>query len=93
MEVTKAFESILTKNHPRKLWVDQGSEFYNKTFDKLLKSKNIKIYHTCNEGKAVVVERFNRTLTSIMYKYFTANNTYNYIDSLDRMLINKQYYS
>ena len=38
-EVTKAFESILTKNHPRKLWIDQGSEFYNKTFDKLLKSK------------------------------------------------------
>ena len=38
-EVTKAFESILTKKYPKKLWVDQGSEFYNKTFDKLLKSK------------------------------------------------------
>ena len=37
LEVTKAFETILTnKNLPRKLWVDQGSEFYNKTFDKLL---------------------------------------------------------
>ena len=57
-EVTKAFESILTKSHPRKLWVDQDSEFYNKTFDKLLKSKNIDVYHTFNEGKAVVVEKF-----------------------------------
>ena len=38
-EVTKAFKSILTKNHPKKLWVDQGFEFYNKTFDKLLKRK------------------------------------------------------
>ena len=37
LEVTKAFETILTnENHPKKLWVDQGSEFYNKTFDKLL---------------------------------------------------------
>ena len=71
-EVTKAFESILTKNHHRKLWVDQGSEFYNKTFDKLLKSKNIEIYHTFDEGKAVVIERFNRTLKIIMYKYLTA---------------------
>ena len=46
LEATRAFESILSKNHPKKLWVDQGSEFYNKTFDKLLKSKNIEIYNT-----------------------------------------------
>ena len=51
LDVTNAFETILTnKNFPKKLWVDQGSEFYNKTFDKLLKSKSIKIYHTFNEG-------------------------------------------
>ena len=38
-EVTKAFETILTnKNLPRKLWVDQGSKFYNKTFEKLQKT-------------------------------------------------------
>ena len=39
-EVGKVFDSIMNKNHPKKLWVDQGSKFYNKTFDKLLKSKN-----------------------------------------------------
>ena len=49
-----------------KLWVDQASEFYNRTFDKLLKSININIYHTFNKGKAVVVERFNRTLKIIV---------------------------
>ena len=38
LEVSKAFESILTKNQPKKLWADQGSEFYNKTFDALLKN-------------------------------------------------------
>ena len=82
----KAFETILTKNHSKKLWVCQGSEFYNKTFDKLLKSKSIEIYHTFNEGKAVIDERFNRTLKNIMYKYLTASNTFNYIDVLDGMI-------
>ena len=87
LEVTKAFSNILTtKNHPKKLWVDQGSEFYNKTFDNLLKNYSIEIYHTFNEGKAVIVERFNRTLKGIMYKYLTANNTNNYIDKLDKMI-------
>ena len=42
------------------------------------------MYHTFNEGKAVIVERFNRTLKNIMFKYFTVNNTY--IDSLDKMV-------
>ena len=42
LEVTKAFETILTnKNLPRKLWADQGSEFCNKTFDKLQIHKNL----------------------------------------------------
>ena len=43
-------------------------------------------YYKFNEGKAVIVERFKRTLKSIMYKYFTANNTHKYIDALDGMI-------
>ena len=43
-EVAKAFESIMTKNHPKILWVDKGYEFYNKIVDKLLKSKSIEIF-------------------------------------------------
>ena len=34
------------------------------------------------------MERFNRTFKNIMFKYFTANNTYNYIDALDKMVRN-----
>ena len=44
------------------------------------------MYHTFNEGKVVIIERFNRTFKNIIFKYFTANNTYNYIDSLDKMV-------
>ena len=48
------------------------------------------MYGTFNEGKAVVIERFNRTLKNKMYKYFTANNTYKYVDLLPD-LINEYY--
>ena len=42
--------------------LDQGSEFYNRTFDKWLGDNKIERYSTYNEGKAVVIERFYRTL-------------------------------
>ena len=46
------------------------------------------MYSTLNEGKAVVIERFNRTLKIIMRKYFTANNTRFYLDALDQTVKN-----
>ena len=44
------------------------------------------MYSTFNEGKAVVIERFNRTLKTVMWKYFTANSTRFYHDALDQMV-------
>ena len=46
------------------------------------------MYSTFNEGKVVVIERFNRTLKNIMWEYFTANNTRFYLDALDQMVKN-----
>ena len=46
------------------------------------------MYSTFNEGKAIVIERFNRTLKNIIWKYFTANNTRLYLDALDQMVKN-----
>ena len=45
-----------------KIWVDQGSEFYNNAFKDFLKINNIEMYSTYNEGKSVVAEKFIRTL-------------------------------
>ena len=47
---------------PNKIWVGQGSEFYNISFKEFLKTSNIEMYSTHNEGKYVVAERFIRTL-------------------------------
>ena len=51
---------------------DQGSEFYNNTFEDFLKISNIEMYSTYNEGKSVVAERFIRTLKSKTFKHMTA---------------------
>ncbi len=93
--IVKAFDKITTTRKPNKLWVDKGKEFYNKTFDKWLQNNNVSLYSTFNEGKAVVIERFNRTMKATMWKYFTAQNTKKYIDILDKLIdqYNKNYHS
>ena len=61
--VTKAFKDIYKDGHSSSyLWTDKGSEFYNESMREMLKSKNIKLYSTHNEPKAMIAERFIRTL-------------------------------
>ena len=86
--ITNIFQSIVktSKRKPNKLWADNGSEIYNNVFKKWLVENEIKMYSTFNEGKAVVIERFNRTSKNKMYKYFTANNTCKYVDVLPDLI-------
>ena len=62
--IVNAFKKILSdfSRKPHKIWVDQGSEFYKKSFKGFLKINNIEMYSMYNEGKSVVDERFIRTL-------------------------------
>ena len=71
--IVNAFQSILDKSgrKPNKIWVDQGSEFYNQNFKKWLENNEISMYSTYNEGKSVVAERFIRTLQNKLYKHMT----------------------
>ena len=64
------------------LWTDKGSEFISKHFKELLKKNYIKLYHTENEEKSSVVERWNRTMKNRMWKMFSANNNTVYWDKL-----------
>ena len=68
------------------LWTDKGKEFYNKNVAELLRKNNIHLYSTENEEKASVVERWNRTIKTKMWKYFSANNTKKYIDILSQLI-------
>ena len=66
-----------------KIWVDQGSEFYNHVFKRRLSRNNIIMYSTYNEGKSVVAERLIRTLENKLYKHMTATGKNVYYDVLD----------
>ena len=71
------------KRKPNKIWVFQGSEFYNSSFKKWLKDNGIKMYSTYNEGKSVVPERFIKTLKNKIYKHMTAVSKNIHSDVLD----------
>ena len=68
---------------PNKIWVDKGSEFYNSSFKKWLKDKDIEMYSIHYEGKSVVAERFIRTLKTKIYKYMTLVSKNVYTNKLD----------
>ena len=84
--VTDALESIFKDHTPKKLWVDQGNEFYNQVLEPVLKKHDIQIYSTHNDEKCSVVERWNRTIKTQLWKYFTANGTYQYTDVLQALI-------
>ena len=52
--VINAFQKKISKRKQNRIWVDQGSEFYNNAFKKFLKENNVEMYSTFNEGKSVV---------------------------------------
>ena len=87
--IVNAFQKIISEGRkPNKIWVDQGSEFYNKSFKDFLKINNIEMYSTCNEGKSVVAERFIRTIKTKIHKYMTAISKNVYYHVLDD-IVNK----
>ena len=90
-ETSKALENIFKKasNPPKKIWTDEGKEFYNKNVDSLRKKYNdIIIYSTYGNAKASIVERFNRTIKNMMYKQFTINGNHKWINIIND-LVNK----
>ena len=83
------FKKIISKGRkPNKIWVDQGSEFYNQSFKAFLKINNIEMYSTFNECKSVVAERFIRTLKNKIFKHMTAISKNVYFDVLND-IVNK----
>ena len=102
LSITNGFKTILSEGpqggsespqggfavqKPEKLWVDRGSEFYNKTFKSLLKEYETKLYSTYSDLKAVFIERFNRTLLHIINKPMFINGDGNWVKILNDTVI------
>ena len=87
LDVTAAFQNIISG--PRKcqtLQTDNGKEFENATFQRLLRENNIKFFTISSVYKAELVERWNRTLKSKMWKYFTHTGRHRWVDVLPRLV-------
>ena len=66
---------------PDRIWVDRGSKFYNRSMKSWLQDNDIGMYSTHNEVKAVVAEKFIRTLRNKICKYMTLLLKHLYIDN------------
>jgi transposase InsO family protein len=85
--VINAFKKVLKIRRPDGIFSDNGTEFRNKKFKSFLHNEGIQFFTSNNQDvKASIAERMIRTLKSKLYKHFTANNTYNYLKVLPKIL-------
>ena len=75
LEIARVLEEIFRERVCKRLQTDKGKEYLNQHVHKLLTKYNIELWTSKNEVKASLVEGFNRTMKTRMYKYLTANNT------------------
>ena len=83
--VLEAFKSILKSagEYPRIIVTDRGTEFFNKLFQTFCEQSNIKLLTPDSSVHAAYIERFNRSLQSLIYKYMTENETHRFIDRIN----------
>ena len=91
-DIKPCFEKIFKKNKPKYVWSDKESSFFCKEMQQFFKDSNVKIYHTNSHLKAVVIERFNRSLRELIVKEFVKNNNtiwYNILPKLIKIYNNR----
>lgn len=97
-EVAAAFKDIFREGRiPKRIQTDQGKEFENRDVARLFREHNIELFSVKSAYKAAMVERFNRTLKTKLWKYFTMSLkqewtkvlqdvVYSYNNSVHRMI-------
>ena len=95
--ITSAFQRFVkvSNRKPRKILVEKGIKFYNRSMKSWLEKIDIGMYSTYNEPKSVVAERFIRTLNNKIYKHMTSISKNVCNDKLDHTVIeyNNTYHS
>ena len=92
-EVVRALRDIFASMErdgrpmPRSAWADQGKEFLAKKVQNLFKQHAIHFYST-RDGKikSSAVERVIQTVMQMLYRYFTLNDTLEYLPVLQDMV-------
>jgi hypothetical protein len=88
LDTTRALEAIFmrTTRRPQRIETDKGREFYNGYFARTCRREGIHHFSTNSRHKASVAERFNRSIKELMYKHFTATNTYRWVEVLPELV-------
>ncbi len=86
--VLNALKDIVreSKRQPKKLWTDEGREFLNSEMKQWRDEHGIIIYHTYGPHKASIVEAFNKTLKTMMWKKLTAMNSHRWLSILQGLI-------
>ena len=86
LDIKPCFEKIFKERKPKYIWSDQESSFFSKEMLKFFEDNNVKIYHTYSNLKAVLIERFNRSLRELMMKSFVKNNNTVWYNILPKLI-------
>ena len=88
--INEAIEPILKESKCNYVECDNGSEFTNKLFKDLMKKYDVQIIYVDvgNHRALGTVDRFCRTIRSLINKYLEANETTKYIDTLPDLVYN-----
>jgi hypothetical protein len=86
-DVAEAIESIFKETIPPKLLqTDQGLEFYNQHVRRILDEYDVELFSVYSEKKAAIVERVQRTIQERMYRAFTYQGNYKWLDLLPKLI-------
>lgn len=86
-EIVEAFKILLQERKPEKIQSDQGKEFLNSQVKQLFANNGINFFTSTDDViKCAIVERFNRTLRTRIYRYLHYYNTRRYIDDLQKIV-------
>ena len=88
-------KKYLKKNKPDYIWCDKEPTVLSKEMQLFFKNNNVTIYLTNSHLKAVIVERFNRSLRELMMKEFVKNNNTVWYNMLPKLIkiYNNRYHS
>ena len=87
--ITVAFGQVLTiakRRHPRRLQTDKSKKFFNSNVQALMKRHDIHQFASESEQKAVVVERFNRTIKTRIWTYLSDRGTVRWVDVIQDLV-------
>ena len=85
-DVAQAFTDIFQDGGKTyKLRTDKGTEFTNRTVQKLFKDEEVHHFVTHNDPKASIAERVIKTLKSKYHRYMTQHQSFRYVHIIDEV--------